>query len=65
MTDEILYPWHLEPKLTTAVWGGSDLVRVYGKNAAPKALLGESWECWDADAVDKRHSAGLDRGNAA
>jgi mannose-6-phosphate isomerase len=51
MPDEILYPWHLEPKLTTAVWGGSDLARVYGKNADPKATLGESWECWDTNAV--------------
>jgi mannose-6-phosphate isomerase len=51
MTDATMYAWQLEPKLTTAVWGGGDLVRVYGKNADPKATLGESWECWDADAV--------------
>jgi mannose-6-phosphate isomerase len=48
--DAAIYPWLLEPKLTPAVWGGSELVATYGKND-PKPTLGESWECWDANAV--------------
>ena len=46
-----MYPWQLEPKLTPAVWGGGELVSTYGKNADPSTTLGESWECWDTDAV--------------
>ncbi|MDQ6944249.1 MAG: class I mannose-6-phosphate isomerase [Candidatus Eremiobacteraeota bacterium] len=46
-----MYAWHLEPRLTSAVWGGGELVRTYGKNGDPGATLGESWECWDTDAV--------------
>ena len=51
MARETLYPYVLEPKLTTQVWGGDELVRVYGKHGDPTARLGESWECWDADRV--------------
>jgi len=50
-TAAAMYPWQLEPKLTPAVWGGGELVATYGKNAEPSATLGESWECWDANAV--------------
>jgi mannose-6-phosphate isomerase len=46
-----LYPYVLDPKLTTQVWGGDELVRVYGKHGDPQARLGESWECWDTDRV--------------
>ena len=46
-----MYAWILEPQLTSAVWGGSELVREYGKNGDPNATLGESWECWDANVV--------------
>ncbi len=46
-----LYPYVLDPKLTTQVWGGDELVRLYGKHGDPAAKLGESWECWDADQV--------------
>jgi mannose-6-phosphate isomerase len=46
-----LYPWQLEPKLASAIWGGVELVRDYGKHGDPDAKIGESWECWDADAV--------------
>ncbi|MGD0476342.1 MAG: type I phosphomannose isomerase catalytic subunit [Candidatus Velthaea sp.] len=46
-----LYPWQLDPKLAPAIWGGGELVREYGKHGDPQAKLGESWECWDADAV--------------
>ena len=46
-----IYPYVLDPKLTTQVWGGDELVRVYGKRGDPQARLGESWECWDTDRV--------------
>ncbi len=51
MTDPALYPWQLDPKLAPAVWGGDELVRDYGKRGNLDDKLGESWECWDADAV--------------
>ncbi len=51
MQAERLYPYVLDPKLTTQVWGGDELVRIYGKHGDPSARLGESWECWDADHV--------------
>ena len=46
-----LEPLILEPTLTPAIWGGSALVKTYGKSGDPTALLGESWECWDANRV--------------
>ncbi|MBV8530336.1 MAG: class I mannose-6-phosphate isomerase [Candidatus Eremiobacteraeota bacterium] len=51
MQNGTLYPYELDPKLTTQVWGGDELVRVYGKRGEPGTRLGESWECWDADHV--------------
>ncbi len=51
MQNDTLYPYLLDPKLTTQVWGGNELVHLYGKNGDPNARLGESWECWDADGV--------------
>jgi mannose-6-phosphate isomerase len=53
-----VYPYLLDPKLTTQVWGGDELVRIYGKHGDPNARLGESWECWDADRVINGASAG-------
>jgi mannose-6-phosphate isomerase len=53
-----IYPLALDPKLTTQVWGGDELVRVYGKHGDPNARLGESWECWDADRVTNGDLAG-------
>lgn len=46
-----LYPYALDPKLTTQVWGGDELVRLYGKHGDPTTKYGESWECWDTDTV--------------
>lgn len=46
-----LYPYVLNPKLTTQVWGGDELVRIYGKHGDPDTKYGESWECWDTDTV--------------
>jgi mannose-6-phosphate isomerase len=59
MAGEAIYPYVLDPKLTTQVWGGDELVRVYGKHGDPNARLGESWECWDADRVINGELAGL------
>ncbi len=53
-----VYPYLLDPKLTTQVWGGDELVRIYGKHGDPNARLGESWECWDADRVTNGALAG-------
>jgi mannose-6-phosphate isomerase len=53
-----IYPYVLDPKLTTQVWGGDELVRVYGKHGDPNARLGESWECWDTDRVTNGELAG-------
>ncbi|MBV8602398.1 MAG: class I mannose-6-phosphate isomerase, partial [Candidatus Eremiobacteraeota bacterium] len=46
-----LQPLVIIPKLTPAIWGGDALVRTYGKNGDVLATLGESWECWDENAV--------------
>jgi mannose-6-phosphate isomerase len=53
-----LYPFVLEPKLTTAIWGGDALVRRYGKPGDPEQKLGESWECWDENRVANGALAG-------
>ncbi len=45
------YPYVLAPKLTPAIWGGDALVATYHKDGDPAAKIGESWECWDANAV--------------
>jgi mannose-6-phosphate isomerase len=52
MTDQSIYPWELNPKITPAIWGGGELVERYGKRGDPNAKLGESWECWDTDTVE-------------
>lgn len=49
MTSDRLSPVLIEPKETTAIWGGNALVRRYGKHGDPTQPLGESWECWDAN----------------
>ncbi len=51
MQRDAIYPYVLDPKLTTQVWGGDELVRVYGKHGDPGTKYGESWECWDTDPV--------------
>jgi mannose-6-phosphate isomerase len=58
MQGDAVYPYVLDPKLTTQVWGGDELVRVYGKHGDPNARLGESWECWDTDRVTNGALAG-------
>jgi mannose-6-phosphate isomerase len=51
-------PLVLAPKMATAIWGGDALVKTYGKSGDPAALLGESWECWDDNAVAAGPHAG-------
>jgi len=51
MSDPMLYPYVLQPKLAAAIWGGSDLVQRFGKYGDPSKSWGESWECWDANVV--------------
>lgn len=51
MSDSSLYPYLLQPKLTPAIWGGHALVEIYGKSGDRGAGIGESWECWDENAV--------------
>jgi mannose-6-phosphate isomerase len=46
-------PLVLAPKLAAAIWGGDALVKRYGKPGDPAALLGESWECWDDNAISR------------
>lgn len=48
---EQLYPYLIRPKVVPAIWGGDALVRRFGKPGDPAAKLGESWECWDENAV--------------
>ncbi len=51
MPDAMLYPYVLQPKLASAIWGGSELVERFGKYGDPTQTWGESWECWDANVV--------------
>lgn len=51
MNDPAIYPYRLDPKLSPAIWGGSELVTTYGKRGDPSEKIGESWECWDTDPV--------------
>jgi mannose-6-phosphate isomerase len=51
MSDQLLYPYVLQPKLAAAIWGGSELVERFGKYGDSSKTWGESWECWDANVV--------------
>ncbi len=54
----LIYPYVIEPKLTTAIWGGHALVRRFGKAGDPDATIGESWECWDTNLIANGPLAG-------
>jgi mannose-6-phosphate isomerase len=56
--DVRLYPYILEPRLTSAIWGGDALVTRFKKAGDPGASLGESWECWDENRVANGALAG-------
>lgn len=51
MSEGLLYPYILQPKLAPAIWGGSGLVQEFGKQGDPGVKIGESWECWDENRV--------------
>lgn len=51
MSDQLLYPYVLQPKLAAAIWGSGALVERFGKYGDPAKKWGESWECWDANVV--------------
>ncbi len=51
MNEDSLYPYVLQPKLASAIWGGDALVKRFGKTGDPNKPWGESWECWDANEV--------------
>ena len=63
MNDPDVYPYVLEPKETPAIWGGDALVKRFGKHADPNAKIGESWECWDTNAVINGSLAGSTLGD--
>ena len=55
----LLYPLALEPLERELIWGGDALAKRYGKPASTEALVGESWECWDANRVKAGDLKGL------
>lgn len=58
MSDNLLYPYVLTPKVVPAIWGGDALVKQFRKSGDPDAKLGESWECWDENTVSNGALAG-------
>jgi mannose-6-phosphate isomerase len=55
---DALYPLAIVPDEREAIWGGTSLVARYGKHATPDAKIGESWECYDGNAVANGAFAG-------
>jgi mannose-6-phosphate isomerase len=54
-----LYPFAIEPMERELIWGGQALAERYGKRGAkPGARIGESWECYDGNAVANGAYAG-------
>ena len=51
MTEDRLYPYVLQPKLTEAIWGGDVLIKEFNKRGDLTKKYGESWECWDTNPV--------------
>ncbi|GAC1388093.1 MAG: class I mannose-6-phosphate isomerase [Vulcanimicrobiaceae bacterium] len=52
MSENLMYPYVIEPKTVPAIWGGNALVKQYGKPGDPASTLGESWECWDENRIE-------------
>jgi mannose-6-phosphate isomerase len=46
-----LAPLPVEPWERELIWGGRALAARYGKRGDPSAAVGESWECWDENAI--------------
>ncbi len=53
-----LAPLALVPQERELIWGGQALVKRYGKHASPTASIGESWECFDGNAIASGAFAG-------
>ncbi len=54
-----LYPFAMEPLERELIWGGQALAQRYGKHGAkPGVRIGESWECYDGNAVANGTYAG-------
>jgi len=58
VSDNLLYPYVLTPRVVPAIWGGDALVKQFHKPGDPSAKLGESWECWDENTVSNGVLAG-------
>ncbi len=58
-----LAPLPIAPREVTVLWGGEALVRRFGKPGDPNAAIGESWECWDDNAVSRGDFAGATIGD--
>ncbi|HZO95095.1 MAG TPA: type I phosphomannose isomerase catalytic subunit [Candidatus Baltobacteraceae bacterium] len=57
--DPRLYPYLMQPKVTSAIWGGDALLRRFHKSpGGTPPPYAESWECWDANAVANGALAG-------
>jgi mannose-6-phosphate isomerase len=52
------YPLVLEPQLRELIWGGHALVERFNKAGDPHAAIGESWECYDGNAIRNGPLAG-------
>jgi mannose-6-phosphate isomerase len=48
-----LYPIKFEPILKEKIWGGSSIVKNFGKKADPSKLIGE---CWEISAIQENLS---------
>ena len=53
-----LAPFALVPQERELIWGGHALVKRYGKHGSATATIGESWECFDGNAIASGAFAG-------
>jgi len=52
INDAKYYPLRLRAMAKEKVWGGRNLERLLGKDLAPGALIGETWEAWDGCVIE-------------
>lgn len=52
INDAKYYPLRLRAIAKEKVWGGRNLERLLGKDLAPGALIGETWEAWDGCQIE-------------
>ena len=48
----------VEPREVEVIWGGFALVTRFNKPGNPTTRIGESWECWDENAIAAGPNAG-------